>query len=184
MASCSAPVRLIRRTFWAGIADRVQHGANLGRRRIRREAGRRVLTGDFEGPLPCMRIGTILHAAVIFALATLLFCFVSIKSLRRDESSVFLVVPDGLVHQALSQSFHCRTVGTVAAVLVLPTVWPPIGLSGHIPSFWLDREPIAACRVAVDYPLAPQFRVSSRKRSAMAATPRRSLQRVRKRQCY
>src|SRR5580700_6696332 len=47
---------LIRRAFWAGITDRVQHVANLGRRCIRGDACWRLSMGDIEGPLPCMRI--------------------------------------------------------------------------------------------------------------------------------
>jgi hypothetical protein len=62
-------VLLIRRTFWAGITDRVQHVANLGRRCFRGDPCWRVSTRDIEGPLPCMRIGAVLHPAVLLALA-------------------------------------------------------------------------------------------------------------------
>ena len=64
-----APVLLIRRAFWAGITDRVQHVANLGRRCIRGDACWRVSTGGIEGPLTCMRIGAVLYPAVLLALA-------------------------------------------------------------------------------------------------------------------
>jgi len=53
--------------FRAGIADRVQHLANLGRSFISGEACWQVSAGDFESPLPRMRIGTILHPTVFLA---------------------------------------------------------------------------------------------------------------------
>jgi hypothetical protein len=64
-----APALLVRGTFWAGIANRVQHVANLGRRFISGDACWRVSTGDIEGPLSRMRIGAILHPTVLLALA-------------------------------------------------------------------------------------------------------------------
>src|SRR5687767_1513928 len=66
---CSSPVLLVRRTFRAGVADRMQHVANLGRRCTWGDACWRVSTGDIEGPLPCMRIGAFLHPSVLLALA-------------------------------------------------------------------------------------------------------------------
>src|SRR6476661_7334925 len=44
-------VLVIRRTFWAGITDRVQHVANLGRRCIRGDPCWRVFTGDIDRSL-------------------------------------------------------------------------------------------------------------------------------------
>ena len=66
---CLAPALLVRGASWAGIADRVQHVANLGRRFISGDACWRVSTSDIEGPLPRMRIGAFLHPTVLLALA-------------------------------------------------------------------------------------------------------------------
>jgi hypothetical protein len=60
---------LVRGAFRAGITDRVQHVTNLGRRSIRGDACWRVSTGVIDCPLPCMRIGAILHPTVFVAFA-------------------------------------------------------------------------------------------------------------------
>ena len=57
------------RAFRTGISDRVQHVANLGRLCIRGDTWWRVSAGDIKGPLPCVRIGAILHPTVFVALA-------------------------------------------------------------------------------------------------------------------
>jgi hypothetical protein len=52
----------------ASVADRIQHVANLCGGEFRRHASRRVLTGDVEGPFASVRIGAVLHPAVLLAL--------------------------------------------------------------------------------------------------------------------
>ncbi|MET4374811.1 hypothetical protein ABIA99_007543 [Bradyrhizobium sp. LB12.1] len=67
--SALGPVLLFRKAFWAGIADRFQNIANLGRRFIRADTCWRVSTGGIESPLAGVRIGAFLHPTVLLALA-------------------------------------------------------------------------------------------------------------------
>jgi hypothetical protein len=55
------------RALRANIADRNQHFVNGRDGAFRRDAVRRMLTGDGECPLASMRIRTFLHPAVLFA---------------------------------------------------------------------------------------------------------------------
>jgi len=59
----------LRRTLWAGVTDRIEHVTNFGDSLVRRDASWRILTGDCQGTLAGMRVGTILHPAVLLAFA-------------------------------------------------------------------------------------------------------------------
>ncbi len=52
------------RALRTGIADRIQNIVDLGDSVLRREAGRRILPCDVEGPLASVRVGAVLHPPV------------------------------------------------------------------------------------------------------------------------
>jgi hypothetical protein len=53
-----------RWTLWAGVTDRIEHVTNFGKSLVGSDAGRRILTGESQGALSCMRIGTILNPSL------------------------------------------------------------------------------------------------------------------------
>jgi hypothetical protein len=59
----------VGRAVRARVSDRVQHVSDCDSRCLRRDPGRRILAGDFEGALAGVRVGAILHPAVLVALA-------------------------------------------------------------------------------------------------------------------
>ena len=60
---------LVGRTFGAGVADEVEDFLYLRRRRIRRDARRRTSRAMSNSALARVRIGSVLHPAVVLALA-------------------------------------------------------------------------------------------------------------------
>src|SRR5258705_12856630 len=57
----------VGRALRAGIADRPEHVLDSGGGLVRRDAGRRMLAGEFEGADARMRIGPVPHPAVLLA---------------------------------------------------------------------------------------------------------------------
>src|ERR1700693_5645422 len=57
--------RLGRPAFGAAVADRIQHFADGDRCRLRRNSGRSLLSRDVESALAGVRIGAVLHPAVL-----------------------------------------------------------------------------------------------------------------------
>jgi len=64
-----APALLFRWTFGAGVPDRVENFGDRCGRRLRRDAGRRIVARHVEGALAGVRISAVLLPAVLLALA-------------------------------------------------------------------------------------------------------------------
>jgi hypothetical protein len=57
----------VGRALRARVSDRVQHVSDCDSRCLRRDPGRRILAGDFEGAVAGVRVGAILQPAVLLA---------------------------------------------------------------------------------------------------------------------
>jgi hypothetical protein len=153
-----------RRALRAGVADRIQHFPDLGSRRIRREARRRVMTGGFDSALPGVRIRAVPHPSVLLALqdgADLLQQGDRLSTVGPDRGASFCrlqhrFAPDWRTHGPFVPGCYHRTGIRIAGAAPFPCAPRPErnALALVILS---SSDDATACRERSPWPPVPEF---------------------------